>query len=59
MHTGRLLDQGTHDELIARGGMYQKLVKRQLAPSGGQTSELSLTELELAAAPTAEEPDRG
>ena len=58
MHKGRLLEQGTHDELIARGGMYQKLVKRQLAPSGAQTSELSLTELEMAAEPAAEPADR-
>ena len=47
MHKGRLLEQGTHDELIARGGMYKKLVARQLAPN--QSSEVSLPELELAA----------
>jgi len=35
MHKGALLEQGTHDELIARGGMYQKLVARQLAPRSG------------------------
>jgi len=30
---GRVVETGTHDELVARGGLYTKLVSRQLAAS--------------------------
>ena len=30
MRKGEILQQGTHDELIAAGGAYKKLVERQL-----------------------------
>lgn len=31
IHKGEIAEQGTHDELIAKGGNYAKLVARQLA----------------------------
>jgi len=30
MRKGEILQSGTHDELIAEGGAYKKLVERQL-----------------------------
>lgn len=33
MHRGRLREQGTHDELIAHGGIYARLHEMQFAPS--------------------------
>ena len=41
VHKGRIVERGTHDELIARKGMYYKLVRRQLqgAPMGTSFDE--------------------
>jgi ABC-type multidrug transport system fused ATPase/permease subunit len=30
MDKGRIIDQGSHEELIARGGMYARMVEREL-----------------------------
>jgi len=30
LHTGRLVEQGRHDELLARGGLYKTLYELQL-----------------------------
>lgn len=35
LHHGRLLEQGTHDELMANGRLYRKLVEMQLVTAGG------------------------
>ena len=34
MNQGRLAEQGSHEELMARGGLYARLVARQLAAGG-------------------------
>jgi ATP-binding cassette subfamily B protein len=31
---GRIAERGTHDELIARGGVYERLLRRQLLEEG-------------------------
>lgn len=31
VHHGKAVESGTHDELLARDGIYKKLVARQLA----------------------------
>jgi ATP-binding cassette subfamily B protein len=35
MHEGKLTEQGTHAELMARGGGYAKLVASQIDDNGG------------------------
>ncbi|WOI55150.1 ABC transporter ATP-binding protein [Palleronia sp. LCG004] len=35
MDEGRVVDQGTHEELIARGGLYAQLYKLQFSEDGG------------------------
>ena len=35
MHRGRLREQGTHDELLARGGIYARLYAMQFHENGG------------------------
>jgi len=44
VHKGKIVERGTHDELIARKGMYFKLVKRQLqgAPPAGASFDEAL-----------------
>jgi ABC-type multidrug transport system fused ATPase/permease subunit len=32
INEGRVIEQGTHLELLSRGGMYKQLVQRQLMP---------------------------
>lgn len=34
LHKGRLVEQGTHEQLMAKGGAYAALVKRQTTPDG-------------------------
>jgi ATP-binding cassette subfamily B protein len=36
---GRLLEQGTHEQLLARGGLYRQLVQRQLSGLGGAAAD--------------------
>jgi len=43
LEDGRLVEQGTHDELVARGGVYQHLVAHEDAPAGGGTGARSGT----------------
>ena len=59
---GLIAEQGTHDELILKGGVYKKLVLRQLmAHSGGNgdafspEGDLSQSQEEEAALPGTEE----
>jgi len=44
VHKGRIVERGTHDELLERKGMYYKLVKRQLqgAPPTGASFDEAL-----------------
>lgn len=34
LYDGRIVEQGTHDELLARGGAYSRLYRTQLLPAG-------------------------
>lgn len=36
MENGRVVEQGTHDELLHRGGRYRELVAAQAALAGGE-----------------------
>ena len=36
MERGRLVEQGSHGDLLARGGLYAHLVGRQLTAGGAQ-----------------------
>jgi ATP-binding cassette subfamily B protein len=33
MHRGRLVESGTHEQLLGAGGLYSKLYRLQFAPS--------------------------
>jgi ATP-binding cassette subfamily B protein len=33
VYRGRIVERGTHDELLKRGGLYAKLYRQQFAPS--------------------------
>jgi ATP-binding cassette subfamily B multidrug efflux pump len=46
MDRGRVVEEGTHDELVARGGLYAQLWERQ---SGGFLLNDGASELETAA----------
>ena len=37
MKGGCIVESGSHDELLAAGGMYKDLVRRQLDPDAGST----------------------
>jgi len=34
LHHGRLVEQGSHEELVARGGVYARLYRLQMAEGG-------------------------
>ena len=38
LQKGRVVERGTHDELISKSGEYAQLVKRQLQHSGGSSA---------------------
>ena len=38
LNEGRVMEAGTHDELLAKGGLYAQLVAHQLAGAAGQTA---------------------
>jgi ATP-binding cassette subfamily B protein len=44
-HRGKVVEQGTHDELIGRGGVYAKLYRLQFARQEGSPASLSPTSL--------------
>jgi len=46
---GRLVEQGTHEELLEQGGVYRKLATRQLNIQGGATEEHNKETEELVA----------
>ena len=39
LEAGRIVQRGTHDELLARGGLYRDLYERQFAPQERQPIE--------------------
>jgi ABC-type multidrug transport system fused ATPase/permease subunit len=39
VHQGRIVETGRHQELLQRGGMYKKLVERQLFQSNEDAEE--------------------
>jgi ABC-type multidrug transport system fused ATPase/permease subunit len=39
LDAGRVVEQGTHDELVAKGGLYGHLVANQMIANGGATPE--------------------
>ena len=38
LNEGRVMEAGTHDELLAKGGLYAQLVAHQLAGAAGRTA---------------------
>ncbi|XP_077995855.1 uncharacterized protein LOC144449221 [Glandiceps talaboti] len=42
INKGVVAERGTHDELIARGGVYKKLVLRQLSAAGMATADIHI-----------------
>ena len=38
LNEGRVIESGTHDELLARGGLYAQLVVHQLAGAASRTA---------------------
>jgi ABC-type multidrug transport system fused ATPase/permease subunit len=43
MDRGRLVDSGTHDELLARGGIYRTLYERQFKAGRRTAPDLAAT----------------
>ena len=37
LNEGRVIESGTHDELLAKGGLYAQLITHQLARDAGWT----------------------
>lgn len=51
MDAGHIVEQGTHDELVARGGLYSRLHAAQfLAPAENETADPDVTEEPIRAA---------
>jgi len=48
---GRLVEEGTHDELMARGGLYQQLYEEQLAPGAPAARRAELQAARLRTVP--------
>jgi ATP-binding cassette subfamily B protein len=46
-HEGRLIEQGSHDELLRRGGTYSGMWRRQTAATLGPTGELFVADVEI------------
>jgi len=42
MHEGRLIEQGTHDQLLARGGLYRTLYDLQVVGARAESSDRSV-----------------
>ena len=38
MEKGRVAEQGTHEELVSKGGKYYEVYQKQLGLSGGEES---------------------
>jgi ATP-binding cassette subfamily B multidrug efflux pump len=50
MDQGEIIEQGTHDELVARGGLYAQLWRRQsggFLPDDGQSEPAARMKLEM------------
>jgi hypothetical protein len=41
---GRIVERGTHDDLLKRGGLYAKLYRQQFAPSTTRWTRGAVTE---------------
>jgi len=39
VHKGKIIEKGSHDDLISLGGIYSQLVKRQMARDASQVVE--------------------
>ena len=42
LEDGRIVERGTHEELMSAGGVYYKMVRRQMEFSTGESAELEL-----------------
>ena len=42
MEDGRVIERGTHEELMSAGGIYYEMVLRQMEFSTGESAELEL-----------------
>jgi hypothetical protein len=44
MERGRIVERGRHDELVASGGLYSRLVTEQVATEGSSTIEAAFSQ---------------